>query len=97
MAIQGIATTIGEVSQTFTSIAAAIEEQGAATDEIARNVQQAARGTESVTDTIQGVSQGAADTGAAASQVLGASAALSKQAERLSMEVDLFIAGVKAA
>ncbi len=96
-AIQGIATTIGEVSQTFTSIAAAIEEQGAATDEIARNVQQAARGTESVTDTIQGVSQGAAETGAAASQVLGASAALSKQAERLSTEVDLFIAGVKAA
>ena len=96
-AIQGIATTIGEVSQTFTSIAAAIEEQGAATDEIARNVQQAARGTESVTDTIKGVSQGAAETGAAASQVLGASAALSKQAERLSTEVDLFIAGVKAA
>ncbi len=96
-AIQGIATTIGEVSETFTSIAAAIEEQGSATDEIARNVQQAARGTEAVTDTIKGVSHGAAETGAAASQVLGASAALSKQAERLSTEVELFIAGVKAA
>lgn len=96
-AIQGIAATIGEVSNTFTSIAAAIEEQGAATDEIARNVQQAAHGTHAVTDTIAGVSRGATETGAAASQVLDASTALSKQADRLSAEVDVFIAGVKAA
>jgi methyl-accepting chemotaxis protein len=45
-AIQKIARTITEMSQTSTSIAAAIEEQGTATAEIARSVQEAARGTE---------------------------------------------------
>ena len=39
------ATTIGRISEIATAIAAAVEEQGAATQEIARNVQQAARGT----------------------------------------------------
>lgn len=96
-AINSIAGIIGEVSHTFTSIAAAIEQQGASTNEIARNVQQAAHGTRSVTETIADVSKGASETGAAASQVMGASAALARQSERLSEEVDRFIAGVKAA
>ena len=82
---------------TFTSIAAAIEEQGASTNEIARNVQQAAHGTRSVTETIADVSKGAGETGAAATQVLSASAGLARQSERLSDEVERFIAGVKAA
>jgi methyl-accepting chemotaxis protein len=96
-AINSIAGIIGEVSQTFTSIAAAIEEQGASTNEIARNVQQASRGTRSVTETIADVSKGASETGAAATQVLGASAGLARQSERLSEEVDRFVEGVKAA
>ncbi len=96
-AINGIAEIIGEVSMTFTSIAAAIEEQGASTNEIARNVQQAAHGTRSVTETIADVSKGAGETGAAATQVLSASAGLARQSERLSDEVERFIAGVKAA
>ena len=96
-AINSIAGIIGEVSHTFTSIAAAIEQQGASTNEIARNVQQAAHGTRSVTETIADVSKGASETGAAASQVMGASAALARQSDRLSEEVDRFIAGVKAA
>ena len=36
-------------------------------------------------------------TGAAATQVLGAAGTLSTQSEQLSHEVDLFLAGVKAA
>ncbi|MFP5353879.1 MAG: enoyl-CoA hydratase/isomerase family protein, partial [Gemmatimonadota bacterium] len=44
--------------QISTSIAAAMEEQGAATAEIARNVQEAARGTEAVTGSIGDVQQG---------------------------------------
>jgi methyl-accepting chemotaxis protein len=96
-AIESISTIIGEVSQTFTAIAAAIEEQGASTNEIARNVQQAAGGTREVTETISGVSKGAGETGAAAAQVLGASAALSRQSSELSTEVDRFIAAVQAA
>ena len=55
-----------------TSIAAGVEEQGAATQEIVRNVSQAAMGTGEVTHNIAGVAGAAEETGAAASQVLGA-------------------------
>ena len=77
------------------NIAAAVEEQGAATAEIARNVQQTARSAQEVTTTIGGVSQAATETGAAAAQVLGAAGDLSRQAEQLTSEVGSFIAEVR--
>jgi methyl-accepting chemotaxis protein len=96
-AIQEIARTITEMSQISTSIAAAMEEQGAATAEIARNVQEAARGTEAVTGSIVDVQHGAGETGAAASQVLGAARDLSRHSNDLNREVATFLSGVKAA
>jgi methyl-accepting chemotaxis protein len=96
-AIQRIGATIGELSSIATAIASAVEQQGAATQAIARNVQLAAEGTQRVTGNIAGVKAAANTTGAAATQVLGAAGALSTQSERLSREVDLFLAGVKAA
>ena len=78
-------------------IAAAVEEQGAATSEIARNVQQTAHATHEVTMNITGVSRGSKETGAAASQVLEAAADLARRAELLSSEVSGFIVGVRAA
>jgi methyl-accepting chemotaxis protein len=60
-------------------------------------VQLAAAGTQRVTGNIAGVKAAANTTGAAATQVLGAAGALSTQSEQLSREVDLFLAGVKAA
>ena len=85
------------MSQISTSIAAAMEEQGAATAEIARNVQEAARGTESVTGSIVDVQQGAGETGSAASQVLGAAQELARHSNDLGQEVTTFLHGVKAA
>ncbi|MCB8822178.1 methyl-accepting chemotaxis protein [Microvirga rosea] len=96
-AIQGIAKTISEMSQISLGIAAAMEEQGAATSEISRNVQEAARGTEHVTGNIGEVKRGAGETGAAASQVLGAARELARHSSSLSHEVDEFLSGVKAA
>ena len=96
-AIQGITGTIEQVSAIATTIAAAVEQQGTATAEIARNVQQAASGTEEVTSQIARVGQGAGETAAAAGQVLAAAGELSQQAERLTDEVNGFVAGVKAA
>jgi methyl-accepting chemotaxis protein len=96
-AIREIGGLIEEVGAITTSIAAAVEQQGAATAEIARNVQQTAASTQTVTVNIAGVSRAANDTGAAASQVLGAAGDLSRQAERLSTEVDSFIAKVRVA
>jgi methyl-accepting chemotaxis protein len=96
-AIQGITATIEEVSVIATAIGSAIEEQGAATAEIARNVTQTAKATQDVTTNIGGVSAAANETGGAAGLVLTAATNLSKQAEQLSGEVNVFLAGVRAA
>jgi methyl-accepting chemotaxis protein len=96
-AIQGITATIEEVSAIATTIGSAIEEQGAATAEIARNVTQTAQATQEVTANIGGVSAAAHETGGAAGLVLTAASNLSKQAEQLSGEVNVFLAGVRAA
>ncbi len=95
--IKSIGKTIAEINEIATTIASAVEEQGAATQEIARNVQQAAAGTSDVSANIGGVTQAASQTGAAATQVLASAGALSKQAETLRHEVDGFLANIRAA
>ncbi|MFC6792187.1 methyl-accepting chemotaxis protein [Methylobacterium komagatae] len=96
-AISGITQRIRDISATATSIAAAVEQQGAATQEIVRNVSQAAMGASEVTGNIVGVAQASEETGAAASQVLGAASELSRQSEHLRAEVGRFLATVRAA
>ena len=96
-AIDGIVGTIGEVSRIATGIAAAVEQQGMATQEIARSVQQAAQSSHEVSGNIGEVSQAANETGRSAAAVLAAAGQLSRQAEELSREVGSFIAGVRAA
>ncbi|MCQ4160661.1 methyl-accepting chemotaxis protein [Roseomonas sp. GC11] len=96
-AIQSIATTIGTVSSITANIAAAVEEQSTATVEIARTVQRTAQATSTVTQSIAAVSQGANETGSAAQEVLTAASDLSRQSERLKLEVDQFVGEVKAA
>jgi methyl-accepting chemotaxis protein len=95
--IQGIAATIGRVSETSTTIAAAVEQQGAATREIARSVDQAAQATQEVTSSIRGVSEAASETGTAATQVLTAASELSGNGESLKRQLDEFLSEVRAA
>jgi methyl-accepting chemotaxis protein len=96
-AIRGIYGTIGRISEIATTIASAVEEQGAATQEIARNVQQASKGTDEVSSNIAGVTQAASATGAAAAEVLASSSELARQGETLRGEVDRFLADIRAA
>jgi methyl-accepting chemotaxis protein len=96
-AIQGIVGIIEEVSSITAAIAAAIEQQGAASREIKHNVQQAALGTRDVTSNILGVTEAATETGSAATEVLSASAILARQAEELSGDVHSFVTDVRAA
>jgi methyl-accepting chemotaxis protein len=96
-AIKEIGTTINRISEIASTIAAAVEEQGAATQEIARNVQQAASGTTQVAANIGDVNKGAAETGSASSQVLSSAQALSSEGNRLKLEVDNFLNSVRAA
>ena len=96
-AIGQISVTIAKLSEISSAIAAAVEEQGAATQEISRNVQQAARGTQEVSSNITDVQRGASETGAASTQVLSAAQSLSSNSNRLKREVDRFLATVRAA
>lgn len=62
-AIREIGGSIARLSEIASAIAAAVEEQGAATQEIARNVQQAAVGTQLVSANVGDVQRGASETG----------------------------------
>ena len=95
--IDGIGRRIREIDGVAASIAAAVEQQGAATQEIVRNVAEAAAGTGAVTGTIASLAQAAEETGAAANQVLGAASEMSRQSEHLTAEVGRFLATVRAA
>jgi methyl-accepting chemotaxis protein len=96
-AIRNISQTIGEINEVTTAIAAAVEQQGAATREIARNIQHAAGGTSEVSSNIVGVSTASAEAGAAASEVLTASGALRREADVLRAEIDAFLSNIRAA
>ena len=96
-AIRSIGTTIGEINDVTTAIAAAVEEQGAATREIARNISHAAGGTSEVSSNIVGVSSASTEAGTAAGEVLTASGALRREADVLRAEIDAFLSNIRAA
>jgi methyl-accepting chemotaxis protein len=96
-AIKEIGGTISRIAQIASTIATAVEEQGAATQEIARNVQQAAHGTSKVASNITDVNRGAGETGSASTQVLASAQSLSRESHHLKAEVDKFLSTVRAA
>jgi len=96
-AIAEIGNTIGRIAEIAASVAAAIEEQGGATHAISQSVQRAAQGTSRVVTHIADVSRGANETGSASAQVLASAQSLSKESSRLKVEVDTFLATVRAA
>jgi methyl-accepting chemotaxis protein len=101
-AIRRVSETIDQVSAISTTIASAVEQQGAATAEISRaeisrNVQQTAASAREVGNTIARVSEGATATGDAASGVLQATEILNGRTQELSSEVASFLAGIRHA
>ena len=85
------------ISEIAATIAAAVEQQGSATEEIARNVQQAAQGTAQVATNITDVNRGATETGSASAQVLSSAQSLSSESNHLKLEVEKFLTTVRAA
>ena len=96
-AIRSIGETIASLDGLTTQVAAAAEQQAAATREIGRAVSEAAAGTRDVSRNAGGVTLVAQQTGDAAAQVQAASGELSRKAEGLRAQVDCFLAGVRAA
>jgi len=95
-AIEGIGETISKINEVASSIASAVEEQGAATAEISANVQRAAAGTSEVNANITDIDKAAKTTGHAAKSVLDSASGLTEQASMLREEVDDFLKEVRA-
>ena len=96
-AIEWIGRISVEVDAIDTGIAAAMEGQGAATQEIARNVQEAAHGTFKVSGAITNMRQRADDAANSAVQVLGTASGLSRVSDALALTVPGSPGEVKAA
>ena len=97
VAIREIGGMIDKMSEIASTIASAVEQQGTATQEISRNVQQAAHGTTQVSVNITDVRKGAAETSSASTQVLSAARSLSRDSDRLKLEVGKFLTTVRVA
>ena len=98
--VQAIAEITGimeEVNTYTTTIASAVEEQGAATDEISRNVQKAAEGTNSVSGSMSKLSGAVSQTSDSAERVLSASRDVGVKTDGLKDEVERFLGDVAAA
>ncbi len=90
-AIRGMGETVVSIDTIIGAIAASMEQQAAATQDIARHVQEAAAGTTEVSQNIAVVSHSAGETGTAAGEVLQAAELLDGQAVKLNTEVKQFI------
>jgi methyl-accepting chemotaxis protein len=95
--IRGITSTITLISEVSAAIAAAVEQQGAATQEIARNVQKSAELSTQVASEVTEVSRGSSETSSASGHVLKAAQSLATESDRLKNEVDKFLDTVRAA
>jgi methyl-accepting chemotaxis protein len=93
-AIASITGRMQEIEQLTAAIAAAIEEQHAATSEISNNVAAAASGTKSVVSDLQRVASAIAGMRHSATTVAATSAAVEKAADSLRDSVDGFLGKV---
>ncbi|SFG47744.1 methyl-accepting chemotaxis protein [Methylobacterium gossipiicola] len=95
--IGGITKVIQRLSTLSQDIAAAVQQQDAATREIARTTVHTSEGTRRVSTHIAGVSAAADSARTGSDQVLTAASDLARQAAALRDEVDGFLATVRAA
>jgi methyl-accepting chemotaxis protein len=82
-AIGEVSTIINQINDLSNTIASAVEEQTATTNEIGRNVAEAAKGTTEIARNITGVATAAQDTTAGASDTQKAATALAEMAASL--------------
>ncbi len=89
-AIGEIGTIINKINDISSTIASAVEEQSATTNEMSRNVQEAAKGVGEISQNISGVSTAAEETTQGSSQTKDAANELSKLAVDLQGLVSKF-------
>jgi methyl-accepting chemotaxis protein len=96
-ALRAIASQIAQLEATSVSIAAAVDQQSVAGQDLARSIDLAARNTEDVSSNINQLRETSLATGAAASQVLTSSTELEQQAGMLKSQVQEFLGHVRGA
>lgn len=87
-AIESIVGFVGQMSQIASAVAASVDEQRAATQEIARSAEQAAVGTQMMAETIGALSESAQQAGSTVNEVLGVAGTLARQASSLTDSFD---------
>ncbi|MEP3112794.1 methyl-accepting chemotaxis protein [Nisaea sp.] len=95
-AVLGIGNTINKIDELTAVVASAVEEQGAATNEIAQNIEQAASGTQTVAQVVETVSTAAGETGQLAESQQTVVTELSDRNRKLKGEIDQFLGNVRA-
>ena len=90
LAIGEIGDVINKISDINTSIASAVEEQTATTNEIGRNVTEAAKGSGQIAENITGVAKAADETTVGINQVQSMSQNLGGMAEELRKLINQF-------
>jgi methyl-accepting chemotaxis protein len=96
-AIQDIVTKTGEMNAIATAVAAAVDQQRAATRTIAQSAQIALSSAIEAVHAVSSVEEASTVTKSEANQVLDAAGQLSRQSDDLRLEFDRFIAGIRAA
>ena len=94
-ALRSIGTQIQKLETTAVSIAAAVDQQAVAGQDLARSIDATAQGTENVSNNIAQVRETSRATGDSATQVLGSATDLEKQAAKLNEHVDQFLGYVR--
>ena len=89
-AIEEIATIIGQINDYQTTIASAVEEQGATTAEMNRSVTEAALGSGQIAANITGVATAASTTTEGVSQTRSAAGELARMSSELQSLVQQF-------
>jgi len=89
-AIAHITTVIGQVNDISNTIASAVEEQTATTNEMVRNVAEAAKGTGEISRNITGVAEAARGTSSGASETHTAAGQLAKMAANMQSSLSRF-------
>lgn len=94
--IRTVGDQIRQMTEISSGVAAAVEEQNAATKEISRNIQEASIGNQEVSEKIEFVAQAAGQTQNATATVLDAARLLGQNTATIRQTIERFISDVRA-
>ncbi len=94
--IRSVGDQIRQMKDISGGVAAAVEEQNAATKEIARNIQEASAGNQEVSEKVVFVAQAAGQTQNATATVLSAAKQLGQNTAQIRITIERFIHDVRA-